>query len=293
MDAPLKKSKTKEEPRVLLRKCFRNFLYALVPYDVWKNLIFAQVHIKTLGAVTQLSQGSKCAVEEIRKNNMVLAKRYRREGQIPMALKCLQSSAECNNPEALFELGWAYSNGGWGVKKDSIMSIAYHEKAYKLGNAMAILSYASYYHPIMQNEAYHVDWYAKAFNSDDNYVRGYCYFYGLGTKRDYKKAMSCLLTAALQEDNMYAQFLLGSEQEYYNEALAVDVSISEELEDIMEDSSHKTAFSWYAKAAEQGLYSAQRKMAHLYRVGNGCHKDLKLALMWHKKAEAQEYKEFF
>lgn len=294
MDAPLKKSKTFEEARVLLRRCFKKPLYALVPYDIWKNFIFVQVEdLKTLGVVAQLSRGSKCVVEEIRKNNMALAKRYRREGQIPMALKCLRSSAECNNPEALFELGWAYCNGGWGVPKNYEKGLGLYVDAAELGNGKAVIEYGWEAIALELDVSYAEEWFKKGFNSGDLYARAWCYFNAAaGVKRNYQKSISYYFAAALEQEIALAQFTLGEIYQDFDSQNDDDFYLDEELDAaIAQQPNLHTAFSWHMMAAKQGFYVSQKKISAYYRTGYQCTKSEELALLWSKKAQYQEHED--
>lgn len=47
------------------------------------------------------------------------------------------------------------------------------------------------------------------------------------------------------------------------------------------------SFSWYSKAAEQGLCVAMFNIAQAYQDGKGCQQSIEKALIWYKKASSQ------
>lgn len=290
MDAPLKKSKTKEEPRVLLRTCFKNPLYAFVPYDIWKTLIFAQVEdLKTLGVVAQLSHGCKSAIEELRRNNMTLAKHYRKENQIPMAHKCLLSSVECKNPEALVEYACALQDGGWGVGP---RNVNFDEKLYRrlvkeaaeqgyprgmfeYGRAIQNLYGFSIKGISVVTTLYEVKeeadkWYRKAFDSGDALVLGLCHF-------DTVPLEPIIDSPPARIKALY----------YFRKASKVDSYASYMAGRTRETLDYDESMSWFMKAAQEGYMGAQDRLAWYYRntyaPGNP-----ELALFWSKRVKNQQ-----
>lgn len=109
-----------DDARSLLRRCFRNPLFSLVPFDIWKDILEKTTvqTTTTLVRITQTCKGFKDLVEYLQTNNLPLAKRYRRDGWITHAKKCLESCIENGNLDAKYCLLSAYMLGGWGYESN-------------------------------------------------------------------------------------------------------------------------------------------------------------------------------
>lgn len=108
---------------------------------------------------------------------------------------------------------------------------------------------------------------AKNGNVEAQTMLGECYFFGSGTKINEEKAAYWYSMAAQQGDAL-AQYNLGVQ---YEQGLGVEESITE-------------AVYWYTKAAEQGFSSAQRAVGFCYKYGDGVDMDEKKAIYWFSKA---------
>lgn len=141
-EAPIPSVKSrKSEARSLFKNCFKSGFFLQVPFEIWKNVIFV-ADLKSIGLLSQTCWGFKELIENVRESNIVVALRYRREGQIPHALKCLQRCAYFGNSFAMFHLGYGYWDGGWGLKRDPKQAVQWFKRAAEDGNGAGMAVYA-------------------------------------------------------------------------------------------------------------------------------------------------------
>lgn len=128
--------------RKLLRTCFRNVTPALVPLEVWWDIVLG-TDLRAMPILAQTSKGFWQLVKEIRRRNLWIALEYRRIDQIPLARKCLIMCANHGIPEAMFHIGYAKQHGGFGFKK-SYRCNDWMQKASDAGYplAMAMTAYS-------------------------------------------------------------------------------------------------------------------------------------------------------
>ncbi len=111
---------------------------------------------------------------------------------------------------------------------------------------------------------------AREGDLDGKDMLGYCYIKGMGTARNYRKAL------ALFQETARAGSAVGA----FNLAIAYE-------------SGHGTprdmnqAFFWYRKSAERGDPDAMYELAQCYRTGSGTAEDPALARRWMRKAAAE------
>lgn len=120
------------DPRRVLKNCFGNNLFALVPFEVWKEIAF-ECDGKSIVMLAQTCLGFKELVGSVRLLYFENAKTFRREDQIPKALKSLQRSAECGHLEAIFQMGYGYLYGGFGLQQNHSESTKWFKKAAENG----------------------------------------------------------------------------------------------------------------------------------------------------------------
>ncbi len=102
------------------------------------------------------------------------------------------------------------------------------------------------------------------------YYLGLCYYFGEGTKQDYKKAFKWFEIVS-KKGHKNAQCYLGVCY-YLGDGIKKD---------------YKKAVEWYEKSAEQGDEDAQRRLSVCYYLGNGVIKDKTKAFIWLKKSAEQ------
>lgn len=177
----------------------------------------------------------------------------RRDGRYEAASHLLMKSAVSGNfSRAMFHLGMAHTEGGWGFKQDKKQAAGWFKKAAEAGSfpGMARYAYSLKYAGLRANEAGAKSWAKKALSSKDNYARGFCYFHGVGTEVNYDKAKESFAKAATDGDE-YGQYMLGTCYRY-GYGTSMDKALS---------------LYWYTLAAAQGYAEAQYWVANLYRTG--------------------------
>jgi hypothetical protein len=114
-----------DDARSLLRRCFRNSLFSSVPFDIWKDILnkTTEETTNTIVTLTQTCRGFQDLVQFLQVNNLVLAKRYRRDGWIAQAKKCLENCVEQGNLDAKYCMADAKRFGGWGFEIDEMKGI--------------------------------------------------------------------------------------------------------------------------------------------------------------------------
>ncbi len=120
-------------------------------------------------------------------------------------------------------------------------------------------------------------WFQRAASEGDldgKDMLGYCYGKGMGTARNYRKALT------LFQETARAGSAVGA----FNLAIAYE-------------SGHGTprdmnqAFFWYRKSAERGDPDAMYELAQCYRTGSGIAENPALARRWMRKAAAEDQPE--
>lgn len=149
---------------------------------------------------------------------------------LPLAIRYLQKGATLGERLAQYNLGYCY-HGGRGVKKDFSKAVFWFKKSAEQGFALAQFSLATCYFtgdvkissiPVRpgqssktvtgQNYSAAVIWYRKA--AEQGYLPaqvnlGFCYYNGLGVKKDMVQAAK-LWTDAAEENNAEAQYRLAT-----------------------------------------------------------------------------------
>lgn len=260
----------KNEAHSLHKSCFKNELFLLVPFEIWKDIV-TSCDLKVVGLLSQTCWGLRELVEDARDNNIEIALRYRREGQISRALKCLQTCVVHGNSMAMFHIGFAYLNGGWGLKKARNEATEWFKKAAERGSDAGKALYAL--RLICGDGAFDSSnlWGRKALSSGSSLAAGYCYYLGLGTLQDQKKAFA-LFELAAEGGDEYGQYMLGI---CYQRGDGVEVN-------------YKSLF-WYSESARQGLSESQFRVGLMYRSGVGCIEDDENAGIWYRKAGNQAH----
>ena len=187
-----------------------------------------------------------------------------------MQTKKIRHLANRGNTAAMNEMGYRYSTGE-GVTKDLTVAMQWLTMSAERGDKNAPLMIARHY--ISKNnpdpiQALH--WYHKAASSghaEGHTGIGYIYLNGIGTPRNYKKAMQHYHKAASLGDT-YALNNLGS---CYLEGTGVKKDAQKGV-------------LYYEKSAALGNQLAHRNLAYLYKHGIGVKKNLPKAATWYEKS---------
>lgn len=260
MEEGLKKQKSL---RTVLRECFGGIELpqSLVPLDIWKHIL-QTTDIQSMSCMAQTSKAfEKVVWEKIRTNNLALARRYKKEGQIRLALWCLRSCVDHGNAEAMFDLGYAHIYGGWGAKRDKPTGNKYIRMAQDLGNERALVIYCWQFIRL-------------GASNNDPFARAYLSRYS-GAGNEEQQFANFQMSA--HQGDEYGQYYLGL---CYIEGTGTEKNTEEGIK-------------WITKSAEQGFYEAQRELETRYQrdcLGEVTNVHLKLlSEKWWKKANAQDF----
>lgn len=232
-----------------------------VPSDVWRYLLLPKVNLRTLGVVAQMSRTLKAFVEELRSKNYAMARAYRCEGQIRLARKYLLECAEDEQAEAMFQLGYAYAFGGWGLKRDNEEAENWLQAAWAAGSERG----EYYYYKILPGQ----NWQDSTFNrkrlsnSNDDLVRG-LYFFKTG---NVYVAHKIFLELAKQGDE-FAQYQLGILLHGGGGGFGTERNVED-------------AVFWFTESAKQGFYAAQFYLSQHQQYQQWCTKAV--AQRYHKE----------
>ncbi|RGB42670.1 kinase-like domain-containing protein [Rhizophagus diaphanus] len=103
-------------------------------------------------------------------------------------------------------------------------------------------------------------------NSNSIFLFGYFNFYGIGVKRNYKKAFNLFVDAS--KNHIFARYFVGNCYRHGNGTIKND----------------QLAFEYYKRSANKNFTNGQLDTGYCYKYGIGIEKDLKKALYWYEKA---------
>jgi len=240
--------KTKTEARKLLRECFSPpfILLALIPFEIWKHImnVVAVVDLKSVVFLSQTCLGFHLLFENLQENDVSIATRFRKKGQIPLAKKSFLKCAINGNDIAMFHLGYIFLIESHAESAGA----KWFKKAAEKNNAMGMTYYSRYLKYCVGNIVLSNTWAQKALSTRDPFVIGFCYHYGLGfgVDRDEEKAFKYFEISA-KEGNEYGQYRLG---DCFGNGTGTEKD-------------RKKAFYWYLKSAEQGNAMSKYILNHL------------------------------
>lgn len=250
MERSLKKTPTNtyNELRRLFKSCFKNTIFILVPFEIWRDII-SKADPLSIARIAKTSRGFNEVVKNLRNLFLEYALAHRREDRIPEAKKYLLRAADIGNSRAMFHIGYAQNYGGWGLLKHKNRGFEWFKKSTQCGNIAAAIftlekgrsSFAT----------------IDITSSDCSFGVGFYYAYIF----DEEEKAVLYFKKSAKEGNEFGQYHLGRHYE--------------------EDRNYNRAFYWYSKAAEQGLASAQWKISEMLQ-------DDQLKRMWFKKAKNQD-----
>lgn len=252
--------------RSLLKNCFQDGLLSQVPLEIWRNIIW-KCDSNCMRKISQTCWGLNEVAGSVKSLRFEIAKKHRREGEIEIALKHLQNSAECGNTVAAFNIGIAFWKGGWGLMHSDELAAVWFRKVAEAGCGPAMSWYScclKFGTGVKKDVELCNSWGRKALESNNLLAIGYCYFHGLGVSGNFKKAYECFAVSAADGDE-FSQQMLG---EFFKLGYYVKIDLE------------KAAY-WSLKSAEQGFAIAQHSFYHI---------DLKESdVIWLKKAADQQH----
>lgn len=265
---------SRTDRRTRLKGCFSSKIFlSFVPYEIWQFIVTV-LDLRSASILLQTCSAFKDLVERAFQNYLEAAISFRREGQMKLAIKSLNSCVS-NNSVAMFRLAISYWHGGFGVEEDHILSAEWFKKSADegYGPAMAFYSFFLFWgHGVEKNEQLSHIWARKAFQSEDPLAMGCFYTWGLDKSSEYEKSLSYFKTSAEDGDEI-AQVFYGSSFQHGNV--------------YGNETDHQKAYYWYRKAGEQGLACGQYYVGDMLRKGNGCEEDKEESLLWFTKAAKQ------
>lgn len=244
--------------RGLLKSCFKNLIYVLVPFEIWRDII-SEGDPLSIARIAKTSRGFNEVVKNLRNLLFECALKHRRENRISEAKRYLLRCADIGDSKAMFYIGDAHKNFGWGLEPNVDKSLEWFKNSAQCGNIVGVMFYAF----AKQEGTFVVGKTNLLCSSDYLFATGFYYFY---ICNDQDEAFSYFKLSAKQ-GNEFGQLHLG-----------ICYVLAQNYE---------KAFYWLLKSAEQGLALAQWKISYMLSHGTGCEKNDSLSDMWWWKSENQ------
>ncbi len=162
--------------------------------------------------------------------------------------KYLQELANDGNVEAIVELGLCYKYGNTILTKDNKLAKKWLEKAANHEHPIAMYEYG-----LLLPMEKRTPWIGKAFKTNDMYVLGEMYYYGIRVDINIKKSIEY----SLKSNHPRLLNLLGNIYCYEFNSVTPDLT---------------KAFEYYLKSANMGYLPAQYNVALCYEFGKGIEK---------------------
>jgi TPR repeat protein len=172
---------------------------------------------------------------------------------------CSMFAVGQESPRDLYDKAMASLKGS-NQSRNDIQAKDYFERAARAGYTPA-QTVTGYFNE-QNNTQSAMEWYRKAAEKGDSlaqWILGRIYWDGTGNGRDRVQAEKWL-TIAANKGNPYAQYLLGV---------------------VKDDLDYQSSPIWFRKAAEQGIPSAQRKLAEKLDNGYGTNINRAEAYFWY------------
>lgn len=251
------------------KKTVKINVFSSIPRDVWAFLLLPKMYMKTIGLLAQTCRAGRRVIDQLRTNNLHLAKLYRKKRQFPLALKCLWSCVDYGDKEAVFHLAFAYLSGGheWGIGKSMkwqahrlFKSIS--KEPLSIGRVFYALCLRMGYGCVQDTKkAFRIGQEILNSKKCDPYVRGICLYFGIGfpwLENNINKACNELEKSLelFEEENEYALYYLGM---CYAKKFEMRFFPFEDRSDY-----YKRAIFYFGRAAEHGLQIAQQSLDKLY-----------------------------
>lgn len=201
------------------------------------NLNEAGIEFKNV----KLDERYKKIIEDSPEGLYKRGKEYDDNGDYVKALEFYDKAAKLNNKDALFRLGWFYSEG-LGVEVDYEKSMRYYLLAADLGHSTAMNNIGAAYANgwgVNKDALKALEWYTKAYENGSTFSAkniGGMYYYSEGVDKDYYKSFEWYQKS---DDQSYSCYMLGWMYEF---GQGTDVDNDKALE-------------YYKLAAQKGYYN--------------------------------------
>lgn len=242
-------------------------VFSSIPRDVWRFLLLPKMYnIKTIGLLAQTCRAGRGVMEQLRTNNLYIAKLYRRKRQFPLALKCLQSCVDHGDKEAMFHLAFAYLHGyEWGIdnvdeRKAFKLFKSISNEPFSFGRpfyALCLIKGIGCKQSVKEGFSIAQELLRNNDKDFDPFLRGICLYYRMGIRkrREHIREASSEFKKSLKyfnEENEYTQYYLGScfDRMFY----ATFVTNRTRLR------YHRKTIYYYEKAAVCGMQIARQSL---------------------------------
>lgn len=244
--------------------------------------------------------------------------------KIKEAKDSLEMYAQKGSANALFNIGYYYSNGKFGYTQNKTKAFEYYKKSADLGNRNAMFNVGLFYAKgsgVSKNATKSFEYYKMAADNGDNDAMlkvGICYKDGIGVVMSTQKAIE-YLKKAIQNGNNDAKDILNKlENPPLTEVKALDIIKNaskctatqvQEAKKAYEEFARKgsssalcniglyystgrygytqnktTAQDYYTRAANAGSKEAMYNLGIYYQHGTACVKDPKKSFEYYKKS---------
>lgn len=199
----------------------------------------------------KLDERYKKIIEDSPEGLYKRGKEYDDNGDYVKALEFYDKAAKLNNKDALFKLGWFYSEG-LGVEVNYEKSMQYYLLAADLGDTWAMNNIGAAYTNgwgVTKDALKALEWYTKAYENGNTFAGkniGNMYYNGDGVDEDYSKAFEWYQKS---DDQDYSCFSLGWMYEF-GQGTNVD---------------NDKALEYYKLAAQKGYYNKSYKWDPTFR----------------------------
>jgi Caspase domain/Sel1 repeat len=193
-------------------------------------------------------------------------------GDYGTALIWYRRGADLGDPQAEFDLAWAYQNG-LGVSANPAPAIQWYRRAAEQGHPMAANNLGVLYKNGAGTERDYAEamrWYrlaADAGNAEAQNNIGVLFNNGQGVERNYKQAFGWFKRAAAA-GNASAQINLGV---LFKNGIGIPQNYEE-------------AMRWFRRAADGGSPAGETNLGLMYENGLGVQRDHAEATVWLRKA---------
>lgn len=237
------------ELKTLFKQCFRNPLYAQVPFEVWLDIVW-KMPLQAIFAIVASCKAFKELVDKHLKHDVRFALLCRREDQIPLARRCLKMCAKDGDPTAILHLALVVGWGGWGLSLGKPYINNCFEIMIDSGNVyVGVMWWVS-----SENDIIKYNEHTKEYdNKIEELLRktpswklivhiGNAVFWKGGMYGEHVKLAVEYLEPLANDGDEFAQFLLGR---------------------IYSQNRRKSLY-WHTKAAEQGNYMSIKQLSFMY-----------------------------
>lgn len=245
----------------LLKQCFRNPLYASVPFEIWLTDIVLNAELKVIFKLAQACFAFKELVDTQIKTNFRFALMCRQQLQMPMAKRCLELCANNGDPDAILHLMFAKESNGWSINPKTCH---FKNTIYKYTMLFGCTSFMHDLRTRFIEYSIPEGIKRQLLEFDDPLISGYVYM----CEQNFEMAKDLFLNKVSDNNKEFALILLAK---------------------CFEETDQKNIY--YTKAAHIGNVNAMRHLWYFhYKFGDDDAKHRKMSEKYRKLLELQDYK---